>query len=104
MAQLFRHLKSAGLVVGAKGPGGGYRLVRDAARISAGDVVQAVEGPLAVVACALCGSGGEPPCSRMERCVTRLLWKQLSEAMTAMLASVTLNDPAVQAQQIALMT
>jgi Rrf2 family protein len=48
LAQLFVHLQAAGLVEGVKGPGGGYRLARDARLIRAGDVVQAVEGPVAV--------------------------------------------------------
>lgn len=98
VAQLFRHLQAAGLVEGVKGPGGGYRLARDAARITAGDVVQAVEGPLAVVHCALPGPDEEPACDRVDQCVTHLLWKQLSEAMTDVLDAVSLEDLANQAE------
>jgi Rrf2 family protein len=101
VAQLFRHLQAAGLVEGVKGPGGGYRLLRDAARISAGDVVQAVEGPVAVVDCTLPCPDEGPFCSRVERCVTHLLWKRLSDAVTEVLDSVTLQDLADQAQQLA---
>ena len=36
VAQLFRHLQSAGLVEGGKGPGGGYCLLRDPSLIRAG--------------------------------------------------------------------
>ena len=100
VAQLFRHLQAAGLVVGVKGPGGGYRLARDATMISAGDVVQAVEGRVAVVYCALPAADGEPACNRVDRCVTHLLWKRLSEEMADMLGSVTLRDLADQAQQL----
>jgi Rrf2 family iron-sulfur cluster assembly transcriptional regulator len=49
VAQLFRQLRKVGLVEGVKGPGGGYRLVRDAATIGAGDGVRAVEGAIAVM-------------------------------------------------------
>ena len=42
VAQLFRQLRSEGLVEGVKGPGGGYRLAQDTANISVGDVVRAV--------------------------------------------------------------
>ena len=98
MAQLFRQLRAAGLVEGVKGPGGGYRLARDAATISAGDVVQVVEGPVAVVHCVAPNS--EPSCNRVDRCVTRLLWKRLSEAMTWFLDSVTLKDLCDEAQQL----
>jgi len=90
VAQLFRRLRAAGLVDGVKGPGGGYRLARDAATISAGDVVRAVEGPVAVVHCTL--PGDEPSCNRVDRCVAHLLWKRLSATMTEFLDSVTLRD------------
>ena len=102
VTQLFRHLQSAGLVEGVKGPGGGYRLARDAARISVADVLHVAEGPIAVVHCALSGPDGEPACNRVDRCVTHLLWKRLSAAMVEMLESVTLKDLADQAQQLLL--
>ena len=98
VAQLFRRLRAAGLVDGVKGPGGGYMLARDAATISTGDVVRAVEGPVAVAHCIL--SSDEPSCSRVDRCVTHLLWKRLSEAMTEFLDSVTLQDLCDEARQL----
>ena len=101
LAQLFRHLQSAGLVEGVKGPGGGYRLTRDPRLIRAGDVVQALEGPVAVVACALPCPDEGPSCTRVDRCPTHLLWRQVSEAVTGILDSVTLQDLSDQAQQFA---
>jgi Rrf2 family protein len=101
VAQLFRDLQVAGLVDGVKGPGGGYRLTRDAASITVGDVVRVVEGPVALVHCVLPGCGEGPVCNRVDRCATHLLWKQISETVTGMLDSVTLQDLADQAQQLA---
>jgi Rrf2 family iron-sulfur cluster assembly transcriptional regulator len=101
VAQLFRHLQAAGLVEGVKGPGGGYRLIRDPALICAGDVVQAVEGPVAVVHCTLPCPDEGPSCSRVDRCVTHRLWRQVSEAVTEVLDSVTLQDLADEAQLLA---
>jgi Rrf2 family protein len=101
LAQLFVHLQAAGLVEGVKGPGGGYRLARDARLIRAGDVVQAVEGPVAVVQCALPPADEGSACSRVDGCVTHLLWKRLSETMTEVLDSVTLKDLLDQAKQLA---
>lgn len=100
VAQLFRQLQAAGLVQGVKGPGGGYRLARDAAKITAGDVVQAVEGSVALVHCALPDLDGEPACKRIDHCVAHLLWKQLSEAIVELLDSVTLRDLCDQAEQL----
>ena len=42
-------LRSASLVTSRRGPSGGYRLARPPGEISLGDVLRAVEGPLAVV-------------------------------------------------------
>jgi len=96
VAQLLRRLRAAGLVQATKGPGGGYRLARDAATIRVGDVVRAVEGPIAAVDCTV--SDSEPACNRADRCTTRLLWQRLSEVMEEFLDSVTLADLCDQAQ------
>ena len=98
VAQLFRQLRGEGLVEGVKGPGGGYRLALHAGNISVGDVVRAVEGPVAVVHCTL--EDDETPCNRVDRCVSHLMWQQLSEVMTEFLDSVTLQDLCDQARAL----
>lgn len=97
IAQLFRELRAAGLVNGVKGPGGGYRLARDAKAISAGDVVRAVEGPVALASCAAPGS--ESTCDRVGRCPSHNLWKRLSAAMTELLDSATLRELCNEARE-----
>lgn len=97
VAQLFRPLHAAGLVEGVKGPGGGYRLARDAAEITASDVIEAVEGPVAVVHCAL---PEDDSCDRVEGCATHLLWTRLSAVMTEFLNSVTLQDLCDEARRL----
>jgi Rrf2 family protein len=98
VAQLFAQLGAAGLVNGVKGRGGGYTLARDAATISARDVVWAVEGPIAVVNCTL--AADEPLCHRKDRCITHLMWMRLSAAIAEFLDSVTLKDLCDEAQQL----
>src|SRR5512136_2854359 len=68
VAQLFQHLCAVGLAKGIKGPGGGYLLARDPAAIRVGDVVRAVEGPIAAADCVIPGS--LPACHRAEACAT----------------------------------
>ena len=97
VAQLFRQLCAVGLLEGVKGPGGGYRLAREVETIRAGDVVRAVEGPVAVVHCTL--PGDEPSCDRVDRCVTHRLWKRLSRVMAEFLDSVTLKDLCDEARE-----
>ncbi|MCX7682794.1 MAG: Rrf2 family transcriptional regulator [Anaerolineae bacterium] len=97
VAQLFSALQKAGLVKSAKGPGGGYRLARDPEAITALDILQAVEGPVAVVRCVL---PEEPACSRVDRCVAYLLWKRLSIAISEVLSTVTLRQLCDEAQRL----
>ncbi len=97
LAQLFLPLQAAGLVKGVKGPGGGYRLARDPAQIRAGDVYRAVEGPVAVVQCTMPCPDEGPACNRVDRCVTHLLWNEVSDAVTEVLDSVTLKRLADEA-------
>jgi Rrf2 family protein len=90
VAQLFRELRAAGLVKGVKGPGGGYTLARDPATISAGDIIRAVEGPIAVTDCVI--PNGSFDCSRAEECTTREVWQRVSQAMEEVLDEITLDS------------
>lgn len=99
VAQLFRRLRAAGLVEGVKGPGGGYRLVRDATTICVGDVVRAAEGSIGVTDCV--ASGDDPACRLVEECVTRAVWQQVSQAVERVLDGITLAKLCDAAQALA---
>ena len=99
IAQLFRSLAAAELVKGVKGPGGGYVLARDPRTIRVGDIVRAVEGPIAAVHCVT--PDACPPCHRMDGCVARLLWTELSQAIAEFLDAVTLQDLCGRTGQLA---
>ena len=99
LEQLFSDLRRCGIVTSLRGQQGGYRLARDPASITAGDVLRAVEGPLVPVACiaALSQAGCGPveesePCPRQDACVTRLLWIRMMEAIATAADGVTLAD------------
>ena len=49
LEQIFQDLKKAGLIGSKRGPRGGYHLAKPAAEISLGDVIRALEGPVAVM-------------------------------------------------------
>ncbi len=98
VAQLFRPLQDAGLVEGIKGPGGGYRLTRAPGDIRVRDVVEAVEGPLALAPCEDRRQG--TPCPRADHCATRGLWERLSEAITDLLDAYTLQDLRSEAEAL----
>ena len=100
IAQLARKLSKAGLVGSSMGPGGGYRLGRTAAQISAGDILRAVEGPLAAVSCVL--DDEATPCPRASGCAARVLWSRLSNTIETFLDSISLDDLCTVARQLAL--
>ena len=89
VAQLFRPLQDAGLVEGVKGPGGGYRLTRQPGEIRVRDVVEAVEGPVALAPCLEHGAGA---CPHADHCATRAFWERLSTAVEELLDAHTLED------------
>jgi len=49
--KLVSKLSAAGLIESARGTGGGFRLARPAAAISMADIVEAIEGPIALTTC-----------------------------------------------------
>ncbi|MGS1015985.1 RrF2 family transcriptional regulator [Allosphingosinicella humi] len=49
--KLMGRLAGAGLLSSARGTGGGFRLSREAGRISLADIIEAVEGPIAMTTC-----------------------------------------------------
>ena len=88
LGHLISPLKAAGLINSTRGAHGGYTLAKASKDITLAEVVQAVEGNLSVVECV--SSPGV--CSRVEICVTRDIWSQLSEKMMEILESITLQD------------
>ena len=101
VAHHFRQLQAAGLVRGVKGPGGGYLLDREAARISVGDIVRAVEGPLTLVHCTAPDAEGEPICSREDGCVAHLVWRRLAATVAEFLDGISLQDLCDEATALA---
>ncbi len=89
VAKVMGLLKRGGLLASSRGVAGGFRLVLAPTAISVADIVEAVEGPIAltncqhdeVSACALHGS-----------CAVRPHWRPINVAVRAALAAVTLAD------------
>lgn len=88
LEQLIVRLRHAGLVLAERGPRGGYRISRPAHRITALDVVEAVEGPIDLLDCVRTPS----VCERTQICAARGLWGRVSHAIAAVLSETTLAD------------
>ena len=89
LEQLFGKLRKAGLVDSARGPGGGYRLARQAAGIAMAEIIEAVDEPLRVTRCEGDALDG---CVKGERCCAHDLWSSLGRQMMNFLAAITLED------------
>jgi Rrf2 family cysteine metabolism transcriptional repressor len=91
LEQLIALLRRAGLVEGTRGARGGYRLAADPALITAGQVVRALEGPLAPAECV--AEGVEPGfCRRQTVCSSKPLWEQVRDSIAQVLDTTTLAD------------
>lgn len=88
LAKVAQILGRAGLVVNIRGAQGGMALAKPAATITLRDVVEAVEGPIALNQC-LQGPGS---CSRQEVCSVHRVWVRAQEAMLKELGSVTFAE------------
>ena len=96
LEQILLALKGAGIVRSKRGVGGGYILARDPAQITLGEIVSAVDGPIAV------GDFGEPhkdgACDHEGQCVLLAVWAGISAQMRRHLDSFTLADIAAMAR------
>jgi Rrf2 family iron-sulfur cluster assembly transcriptional regulator len=90
LEQLFGKLRRAGLVGSARGPGGGYRLVRASDTIAVADIIAAVDEPIRDIGSPGCieGIADEGPV----RCQTHDLWDELARQIHLFLQAVTLAD------------
>lgn len=87
LEQIFGKLRRAELVKSVRGPGGGYRLGRDASEISAGEIVEAVEGIMDVSQCQ-----GGAACRGGAQCLAHGLWADLNAKMAEFLNAQSLQS------------
>ena len=82
-------ISGTGLVKSIRGAGGGYRLAKDAAEVSVGDVLRALEGDLEPATCAALHS--EDSCEIQGSCITKYVWKKVNESMAQTVDSIMIN-------------
>jgi len=92
LEQLVVSLREAGLVQSTRGAHGGYQLTRDPADIRMGEVLRALEGPIAPMVCASEDPSHAGICERMEFCNVNHLWATVRNAISGALDSITLAD------------
>ena len=86
VSKVLKPLAQAGLVEGLRGVRGGYRLTRPAIEISLFEVVEAMEGPLALTEC----SHDHHQCGMAPKCGARSSWRLINDVVSEALRDVTL--------------
>lgn len=84
LEQLLADLRRSGLIRSTRGPGGGFTLTRPAEEITALDIVEALEGPIAPSVCAPDGCGRETVCAAAS------VWADVTGVVRTALSGFTL--------------
>jgi FeS assembly SUF system regulator len=87
--KLMQKLAGAGLLSSLRGTGGGFKLTRPAAAINLADIIEAIEGPIAMTACV---ENGRHDCGLETACQTRPHWSAVNGAVRGALAAVPLTQ------------
>lgn len=88
LEQIIRPLKRAQYIKSFRGSKGGHMLNKPPEQITVGEVVALLEGGSVLTHC----SKNPKICSRSERCLTRYLWMEASDALFARLNQITFAD------------
>jgi len=88
LEQVIIPFRSAGLVKSVRGSKGGYSLAKSPSEIFLSDLVEILEGPVNLTECLR-----DPKiCQKSASCVTRDIWKEVSEAIYRIFHSITLEE------------
>jgi Rrf2 family protein len=90
LAKIFLGLVRAGLLESARGVGGGFALAKAPERISALDVIAAIDGPIDESGCLLL----QEPCEHHQICRINQVWRRAQHQMLGVLRQATLLDMA----------
>ena len=86
VSKLLKSFHRAGIVTSTRGAHGGYQLARVAASISAAEIIDAIEGPVAITEC----SGIHSACDREPVCSTGSAWQRVNAAIRRSLDEISL--------------
>ena len=93
LEQVLLDLKKGGFVESKRGNVGGYHLAKDPAKITLGQVVRYIEGPIEPISCV---EKGYTKCSDLSCCLFRGIWQKVANATSGIIDNVTFGDLANQ--------
>jgi FeS assembly SUF system regulator len=88
VSKLLKQLHRRGLVNSTRGLHGGYLLARPAVEINAAQILDALEGPMALTECA----GSQSHCGIESSCLTGRAWQRVNLAIRRSLQEITLLE------------
>lgn len=88
VSKLLKTLTKHKFLTSLRGTNGGYQLAVLPEKVSIVDLIQALEGPLAITECNL----GHAHCSSETQCAIRTPWLHINQIITESLAAVKLSD------------
>jgi FeS assembly SUF system regulator len=90
--KLVSKLSHAGLLRSVRGAGGGFKLARPAAAVSLADIIEAIEGPIAMTACVDTGKHAKGEhCALEGSCKVQPHWAVVNGAVRGALANINLT-------------
>lgn len=95
LTKLLQELQRHQIVRAVRGVNGGFALARPADRITVGEVIRAMDGPLAPIACASLTVHIPCPttrCQEEEACVMRDMWLEVRNAISEVVDRTTFAD------------
>lgn len=100
LEQVLLALNKAGIVQSVRGKAGGYALRGEPGTVSLGDIVRAVDGPVAPLPCASRDAPVKcPTCPSLDHCWLRLLMLEVGDNVKAVLEHVTLAEMCRRAEE-----
>lgn len=88
VSKVLKGLQRAGMVISSRGAQGGYRLARRPDQITAAQILDVFEGPIAITEC----SGASSQCGIERLCRVGGAWQRVNAAIRRALEDVTLHQ------------
>ncbi len=95
LEQVIIPVRTAGYVKSVRGSKGGYILARPPSEIHLSDLIEILDGPIHLVECIKSPN----VCLKTPQCVTRDIWKEVSEAIYHIFRSITLEDMVIRKRE-----
>ncbi len=92
VTRILKMLSNAELLESQRGPQGGYSLIKNSEEISIGEVIEAMEGPIALSEC------NNDGCDCTYDCTVGKPWQKINEVINRALADINLSEMSIDGQ------